>query len=948
MTVPTALTEKWRNWFRLYLNRLLERWTNIGLRTKMGAIVVAGLVGLMTIFSLLGISTASQVAGQVLDERMAIAHLVADNLDATIHHIQRVLPVVASQQALRDSQASPEERATALQTGFDLIANSSEGVYLFDPVGQLLTSVTESKSDFDWSGATAIQNALVTGQSHLSLIIEGQPRAMIAIPVLGSETGEPVGVLAAVLNLNELGLSLFDHPFDLGRTGTLDVVDPNGVILMSTQPERVLAVTEQADLVSELFVVDEPTVETCVGCANGEMADSTAQVVSFAPMLQAPWGVLVQQDSDEVFAPVSRLKLLTLLLGLAAVVGALGLVWVTTNSVVAPVQLLTAAATRIARGDLTTPVGCQRGDEIGELSASFDTMRLQLKSSIEEIQALNQELDARVNERTQAALTAQFEAQGARDDLRAIIDGLSDELIVVGLDRRIQQINQTAQAQYAAVGDVVGHNCYEVLQLGLPCQPSDCECPIPKVVESGQPVKVTHIHRQPGNGGDRYIDIVASPMRDPNGNVTRVIELRRDVTEEKKMEASLVRRNQQLSILNAVATTVNQSLDLGDILGKALDEVLRLTGIDMGAIFLQEERLGNLELLAHRGLSEEAARMAARMGMLDGSCGGVIEAGQVVVVPDLSRYRGRRADSLKRERLTTLVHVPLAAKGCILGSICVGTRNKREFNAEEQELLTAIGSQIAVAIENARLYAEVQHKEQLRGQLLNKLITVQEEERKRIARELHDDTSQALAALLFTVEEVLEMEQLTEMKARLEGMRELTMQSMEEIYKLIFDLRPTMLDHLGLVPALRSFAQSRLEPAGIRVTIEEATVPYRLPAEVETALFRVVQEVITNVARHAVARNVHIFFQFDPDSVTVNVEDDGVGFDMVEVTLSPDSQCGLGLMGMFERVELLGGRMDIDTAPGYGTQISIQVPIKLVERITSEKANLSERGRVYA
>jgi signal transduction histidine kinase len=298
------------------------------------------------------------------------------------------------------------------------------------------------------------------------------------------------------------------------------------------------------------------------------------------------------------------------------------------------------------------------------------------------------------------------------------------------------------------------------------------------------------------------------------------------------------------------------------------------------------------------------------------------------------------------------VHVPLAAKGCILGSICVGTRNKREFNTEEQELLTAIGSQIAVAVENARLYAEVQHKEQLRGQLLNKLITVQEEERKRIARELHDDTSQALAALLFTVEEVLEMDQLAEMKARLEGMRTLTMQTMEEIYTLIFDLRPTMLDHLGLVPALRSFAQSRLEPAGIRLTIEEATAPYRLPSEVEIALFRVVQEVITNIARHAAARNVHIFFQFDLDSVTVNVEDDGVGFDMVEMTLSPGSQRGLGLLGMFERVELLGGQMDIDTAPGYGTQIAIRAPTNLAESIAADQSPLPrmlpQKGRAYA
>ena len=118
----------------------------------------------------------------------------------------------------------------------------------------------------------------------------------------------------------------------------------------------------------------------------------------------------------------------------------------------------------------------------------------------------------------------------------------------------------------------------------------------------------------------------------------------REVTEDKKIEESLVRRNEQLSILNALATTVNQSLDLEDILGQALDEVLRLTGIDAGAIFLHEEMLGDLELLAHCGLSEEAARLASRLGLLDGACGGVLELGQLVMIPDISRYRGRRAE----------------------------------------------------------------------------------------------------------------------------------------------------------------------------------------------------------------------------------------------------------------------------------------------------------------
>jgi signal transduction histidine kinase len=443
---------------------------------------------------------------------------------------------------------------------------------------------------------------------------------------------------------------------------------------------------------------------------------------------------------------------------------------------------------------------------------------------------------------------------------------------------------------------------------------------------TGESVKMTHIHQDSQTGQKRFLDIVASPMRDSSGRISRVIELMRDVTEEKELAEALIRRNQQLAILNAVATTVNQSLDLREILDRTLAEVLRLTEIDAGAIFLQEETAGKLELLAHHGLSEEAAQLAARLGMLDGSCGGVLETGQIVVVPDLTRYRGKRAESLKREKLETLVHVPLVARGCTLGSICIGTRCPHAFNAEEQELLTALGNQIAVAIENARLYAEVQHKEHLRGELLKKVISAQEEERKRIARELHDDTSQTLTALLFATEEALEMSRLDEIKMQLESMHHLLSLTLNGVHKLIFDLRPTMLDHLGLVPALRWFAESRLEPAGVRVITTETSTARRLPAEVETALFRVVQEAINNIARHAGARNAHIAFDFADEATEIKVEDDGLGFDLVEISLSPDTRRGLGVMGMQERVELLGGQVEIITAPGYGTQLYIRVP----------------------
>jgi signal transduction histidine kinase/PAS domain-containing protein len=687
-----------------------------------------------------------------------------------------------------------------------------------------------------------------------------------------------------------------------------------------------------------MFQSGEPMVETCLGCGGGETAESHEEVVAFAPLAEAPWGVVVHQKASELMAPVNRLLIQTLSLGLASILGAMVLVLVTTNSVIKPVQMLKDSVERIKAGDLTTPLDQlftgwfalrrRRQDEIGALAENFEAMRRQLQTSIEEINSLNRELDRRVQERTQDALAAQLQAQAVRDDLRAIIDALDDELIVIKVaDFSIELANRAAQNYTGLIQDIVGRPCYQGCHPELPGAPGDVECPIPVVLQSGETVRVTHVlDGRPGHD-PIYREITASPLRDLHGQISRVVELTRDVSEEKKIKESLIRRNQQLSILNAVAATVNQSLKLEDILERALDAVLRLTQVDVGAVFLIEEQGGEMRLTAYRGLSEEAARVAADTGLLDGSCGGVAEHGRVVVVPDLSRFHGRRAQSLQQEKLNTLVHVPLTAKGYVLGSMCVGTRQDRDFDVDEQELLKAIGSQIAVAIENARLYEEGQIKERMRGELFKKAINAQEEERRRIARELHDETSQSLTALLFASEEAREMSSLKDVRQRLDGMHELIQHTLDGVHKLIFDLRPSVLDHLGLVPAIRWLTKTRLEAKGVRIRFEERGKTHRLAPEVETAIFRVMQEAVSNISRHSAARNVSITYAMDPENVCVCVEDDGIGFDPYELGLSPDNPRGLGLLGMQERLELLGGELEIQSTPGSGTQLNIRVPL---------------------
>lgn len=913
---------------------LQKRWFDVSLLAKMGLLVSIGVMGLITVFALLGINTASQTTRQAMSARVTLARMTATSLDSSLQNYQNALSLLASQPAIYDHQIPASERAAALAhlVGFE------SGVYLLNQQGELLDSSDSHIPDLDWQAAPAFQDALENRPYNISLTSDGlgnlasSPVAIMATPVT-HPNGTITGVLAALVDLRRLPLFSADQRFDLGTTGMVDVVDAHGHILASSDPKRILTTHETDAVVNELFVAGKPGVENCLGCSEGDLNGLTDEVVAFAPLAQAPWGVVIRQKSSEVFAPVRRLMLFTGILGLVTFLGAFFLVWVTTNSVIKPVQALTIAAQRITEGDLDTPIQelsqhQYTRDELGVLAQSFAGMRRQLNRSMNEIQSLNQTLDQRVRERTQAALEAQLEAQAARDDLRAIIDALSDELVVLGVEQHeVQLVNRTAQQHYDELGELIGLPFYRIFPCLHDDSKSDCVCPIPEVVSTGKAVRTIHYHPDGGNGNQRILEIVASPMRDANGEITRVVELLRDVTEEHNMRQSLVRRNQQLAILNAISTTVNKSLNLNELLNLTLTEVLRLTEVDVGAVFLLEDVLGKLELAACQGLSPEAARLASEMGMLDGSCGGVIERGEVVVVPDIRSFRGKRARSLKKEHLSSLFHIPLMTKGATLGSLCLGTRQPVEFSSEEEDLLKAIGSQIAVAVENARLYAEVQQKEHLRGELFNKALSAQEDERKRIARELHDETSQTLTAMLFTLDDAADCKQMGEIQARLERLRGLAEHTLDGVHKLIFDLRPSMLDHLGLVPALRAYAETRLTEQGVRVGVDETSAPRRLEPEMETAVFRVVQEAINNIARHAAARNVWIQLSYNHQSLVVTVEDDGIGFETSSIQTTPGSLRGLGLMGMRERLELLGGDLEITSLPGQGTELVITVPL---------------------
>ncbi len=262
----------------------------------------------------------------------------------------------------------------------------------------------------------------------------------------------------------------------------------------------------------------------------------------------------------------------------------------------------------------------------------------------------------------------------------------------------------------------------------------------------------------------------------------------------------------------------------------------------------------------------------------------------------------------------------------------LGQRLPQDSNDELGEVAEAF-NHMAVGLqdknrENVRLYAELEQKEAARTQLLEKVMAAQEEERRRIARDLHDEFAQTLTALTIHLQSAMKNlpDGMADLQQQFKETQNLTAQTLKEVTQWILELRPTVLDDLGLVPAIRWYAENRLEPLQVRVTVEAIGLKQRLPAGIETALFRIVQEAVNNIAKHARAQTVHIRLEACDDKVCATIEDDGRGFDAEDALALKDGMRGLGLLGMRERAGLVGGTLTLDSRPGRGTNVRVEVP----------------------
>jgi signal transduction histidine kinase len=394
-------------------------------------------------------------------------------------------------------------------------------------------------------------------------------------------------------------------------------------------------------------------------------------------------------------------------------------------------------------------------------------------------------------------------------------------------------------------------------------------------------------------------------------------------------------RYQELLALSRVSAAISGLWDLDAVLKVALDNILKIMKGTIGGILLLDEQTQTLSYHIHQGLSDRYVK-EMRLMPGEGIAGRVAQSGKAILLEDISTdSRVGHPDLVSSEGLKAFICVPIRAKDNVLGVINVASRRSHRFTSKDLHLLYSIGDQLGVAIQQAKLYERLRKARERYRKLTRQLLVAQEDERKRLARELHDETSQTLSGLTLQLQALTEIAEKsggdTEVVSRLKKVQSLAVQVHTEVRRLMADLRPSLLDTLGLVPAIRQLADTRLRPLNINVSVETTGTERRLDSEVETGLFRVAQGSIGNIIEHSKAQNVNIAVEYKDSELVLRITDDGQGFDVSNLTDVEESGRGRGLFSMRERIMLLGGTALVESKIGQGTTVRASVPIGHVE-----------------
>jgi signal transduction histidine kinase len=545
--------------------------------------------------------------------------------------------------------------------------------------------------------------------------------------------------------------------------------------------------------------------------------------------------------------------------------------------------------------------------------------------------------------------------QAPVDRLRILVEAgiaLSSEL---SLDALLQQLVETAAqltgARYAALGviDQTGTGLERFLTTGIDAETHAAIGDLPRgrgilgvLIRDAAPLRLDNLgddprsvgfpaHHPPMRSflgvpillrGVAYGNLYLTEKEGGGGfteedeELTQLLAAQAAVAiENTRLYETSTRWLRHLESLNEIGTALSGELELEPLLGLVARRLRSLVQARIVLIALPDSSGAALRITAADGEGSDAYGLVGMELELGGS-----KTGRV-----LQRGRSERIDSVlddpeidqqaaRRMGVRSALYVPLIVGGRATGVVVAHDKlgATSSFLDDDVRLAESLAARAATAVDLS---------ERVSRDAVRRVVEAQEVERARLARELHDETGQALTSILLGLKTLEERVDSEEGGAAVAELRDLVVKTLQDVRRLAVELRPAALDDFGLVPALERLRDTVSEQSGVSVDLRSQLGKERLPAETETALYRIVQEALTNILKHASATRVTVRLSRDERSVSLVVQDDGRGFDPESVR-----QGGLGLIGMRERVALLGGRLTVESSEGAGTMLRAEVP----------------------
>ncbi|MGD2013047.1 MAG: PAS domain S-box protein [Desulfobacterales bacterium] len=416
-------------------------------------------------------------------------------------------------------------------------------------------------------------------------------------------------------------------------------------------------------------------------------------------------------------------------------------------------------------------------------------------------------------------------------------------------------------------------------------------------------------------------------VRNENKEIVGYEGIVKDITARMDAIRSLQKHHRELSLLNAVALVMNATQDLDEILMTALKNVLEVLNLTSGGIFLIDHETSTYELKVQQGLFEKISATSYQAHFHDQDLRQSLLRKNLALEPRPSFptfsvvLKGRQpGDSIQ---LTCFL---ITAKEKASGFLALDFPSNKDLTEQDLHLLGSLGNFLGGAIENTQLLMTIhKHREELKG-LTARLFQTQELERKRIARELHDDAGQALTGINFTLDTIGKglAAESDATRQLIDDVKKQINHTYQGIRRLSYTLHPALLSDLGLEPALDSYVSGIAKHSEMNIEFKMVGFKNRLNPEIETVIYRLSQEALNNTLKHSAAKNFKLSIVKGYPHIIFSAEDDGVGFDASEFNRHKDT---LGLLSMRERASMLGGSFNIHATKGKGTRIRIKIPL---------------------